>query len=167
MNEAYTVIGQIINTHGIRGVVKVYPYTDDLNRFSKLERIFVGEHKDILTVNDVFIRKNFVYLSFEGFDSINDVLPLKTSYIYIPDSERIPLEEDQFYIADIIGIEVYDESGQGLGTVEELLQGPANDVFVIRDGEKTWMLPGVKDFVLSVEPENHRMIVRPIEGMRE
>lgn len=165
MNE-YTLVGQIVNTHGIDGVVKVYPYTDEPYRFEDLERVYLGEEKTPLDIIKVSIRKNMVYLGFRGYNNINEVLSMKTKYIYIPKEERIPLKENQFFIEDIIGSKVLSKGGENLGTVKDVLQGPGNDVLLISEDRGNWMLPMVKVFVLSVDPDKKVIIADPIEGMR-
>ncbi|MFQ8697925.1 MAG: ribosome maturation factor RimM, partial [Peptoniphilus harei] len=119
IKDSITCIGKIINTHGIKGELKVDPYTFDKNRFSKLKSIFVGED-----LKEFFIKKvrvnDFVYLSFEGYENINDVLNLKGLNIYIKDEDRLELEEDQYYVSDLIGKEVYDTDGNYIGVLKEI-----------------------------------------------
>lgn len=166
MSDTFTEIGKIVNTHGIKGALKVYPYTDDPNRFLDLDRVFLGKEKTILYLDTVAIRKNMVYITFKDYNSINDVLRFKDSNIYILQEERIPLEENQYFISDLIGLKVYDEREIYLGEVIDIQQGPGNDIYLIKDHELTWLLPGVKEFILSINIQEKKMLVRLIEGMR-
>ena len=150
IKDSITCIGKIINTHGIKGELKVNPYTFDKNRFSKLKSIFVGED-----LKEFFIKKvrvnDFVYLSFEGYENINDVLSLKGSNIYIKDEDRLELEE------------VYDTDGNYIGVLKEILEYPANDIFVIEGKDKeTYQVPGVKEFIKKIDST---ITIRLIEGM--
>ena len=162
IKDSITCIGKIINTHGIKGELKVDPYTFDKNRFSKLKSIFVGED-----LKEFFIKKvrvsDFVYLSFEGYENINDVLNLKGLNIYIRDEDRLELEEDQYYVSDLIGKEVYDTEGNYLGILKEILEYPANDIFVIEGKDKeTYQVPGVKEFIKKIDST---ITIKLIEGM--
>lgn len=162
IKDSITCIGKIINTHGIKGELKVDPYTFDKNRFSKLKSIFVGED-----LKEFFIKKvrvsDFVYLSFEGYENINDVLNLKGLNIYIRDEDRLGLEEDQYYVSDLIGKEVYDTEGNYLGILKEILEYPANDIFVIEGKDKeTYQVPGVKEFIKKIDST---ITIKLIEGM--
>ncbi|MDO5713213.1 MAG: ribosome maturation factor RimM [Tissierellia bacterium] len=166
MNNNFTEIGKIVNTHGIKGTLKVYPYTDDLRRFLDLNRVFVGSDKTPYYLDSVAIRNNMVYINFRDYNSINDVLHLKDSFLYILKEERVPLQEGQYFISDLIDLEVYDEDDKYLGVIIDLQQGPGNDVYIIKDHDLTWLLPGVKEFILSINLKEKKMIVRLIEGMR-
>lgn len=162
IKDSITCIGKIINTHGIKGELKVNPYTFDKNRFSKLKSVFIGED-----LKEFFIKKvrvnDFVYLSFEGYENINDVLNLKGLNIYIKDEDRLELEDDQYYVSDLIGKEVYDTDGNYIGVLKEILEYPANDIFVIEGKDKeTYQVPGVKEFIKKIDST---ITIKLIEGM--
>lgn len=162
IKDSITCIGKIINTHGIKGEVKVNPYTFDINRFSKLKSVFVGDD-----LKEFFIKKvrvnDFVFLTFDGYENINDVLYLKGSEIYIKDEDRLELEEDQYYISDIIGKEVYDTDGVFIGVLKDVLEYPANDIFLVESKDKEiYQIPAVKEFIKKIDST---ITIKLIEGM--
>lgn len=158
-----TLIGEIINTFGIKGEVKIRPYTDNIKRFSKLTYVLLGEDKEELAIESVRYNKDFVYLKFKNFNNINDVLAFKNSLLYIYDEDREKLPKGKYYISDLIGKKCYKSSGEYLGILEKVEKFPACDVLVIVDGEITYNVPNVSEFVKDISQD---IIVDPIEGMR-
>lgn len=161
-------IGVISKTHGIRGEVKVYPTTDSPMRFETLDevKLKIGRTEKTLKIESVRYFKNLVILKFEGIDNINDVERYKGAELYIPREEGEELDEDEYYIADIIGIEVYTEAGELLGTVRDVLETGANDVYAVtRPGKKELLLPAIRDCVKEVDLENNRMTVHVMDGL--
>lgn len=161
-NNNKTCIGKIINTHGIKGELKIEPYTFDINRFSKLESIYVGEDLEVFYIKKVRTN-NFVYLVFKDNENINNVEHLKGRFIYIDDDDRLELSEDQYYVSDLIGKEVYDTSDNYIGILKDVLEYPANDIFLIEsDDKKIYQIPAVKEFIKSVDSV---IKIKIIEGM--
>ncbi|NLY08956.1 MAG: 16S rRNA processing protein RimM [Tissierellia bacterium] len=161
----YTTVGKIVNTHGIKGAIKVYPYTDDNSRFKLLKEVYCGEGKTIFHVNEVNFHKNMVILAFDEFDNINQVIKLKGELLYIKDEDRMPLKENRYYISDLIGLEVRNISGQTLGSLVDVYEGYANDVYYINTEKGMGAIPAVKEFIKKISIEEGYMIVDPIEGM--
>lgn len=162
IKDSITCIGKIINTHGIKGEVKVEPYTFDKNRFSKLKSVFVGDDLEEFFIKKVRVN-DFVFLTFTGYENINDVLYLKGSEIYIRDEDRLELKEDQYYISDLIGKEVYDTDGVFIGLVKDILEYPANDIFIVESKDKEiYQIPGVKEFIKKIDST---ITIKLIEGM--
>lgn len=162
IKDSITCIGKIINTHGIKGEVKVEPYTFDKNRFSKLKSVFVGDDLEEFFIKKVRVN-DFVFLTFTGYENINDVLYLKGSEIYIRDEDRLELKEDQYYISDLIGKEVYDTDGVFIGLVKDILEYPANDIFIVEGKDKEiYQIPGVKEFIKKIDST---ITIKLIEGM--
>lgn len=162
IKDSITCIGKIINTHGIKGELKVEPYTFDNKRFSKLKSVYVGDDLKEFLIKKVRVN-NFVYIIFEGFENINDVLNLKGLEIYIKDEDRLDLEEDQYYISDIIGKKVYDTEDNYIGILKDVLEYPANDVFIIESDDKSiYQIPAVKEFIKKIDSI---ITIKLIEGM--
>ncbi|SFC73255.1 ribosome maturation factor RimM [Clostridium uliginosum] len=152
-------IGQIINTHGIKGEVKVYPLTEDVQKFKKLKNVFVdGVERNILSVK---FQKDRVILKIEGIDSMNDAETYKQKYLEIPRSAEKPLEEDTYYVTDLIGCIVYDTENVELGEIFEVLSTPNNDVYWIKE-PKELLIPVLKDIVLSIDINEKKIVIKPV-----
>ncbi len=166
------VIGEIVNTQGIKGEMRVIPHTDDITRFELLDRIFilrrgVLEEKEIQTVR---YHKQFVLLKLKGIDDINAAEPYKGCEIQIPAEEALPCGEDEYYIRDLYGMSVYDEAGELLGALSDILFTGANDVYVIQPTDpdkKDILLPAIKQCVLNVDVAQKKMMVKLLEGLTE
>ena len=161
-------VGVITKTHGIRGEVKVYPTTDDPERFEELTEVTVqqGSRRQKLAIESVRYFKNLVILKFEGIDSLNDVETYKGAELYIPREEGEALGEDEYYIADMIGLSVFADTGEQLGIIRDVLETGANDVYIIRrEGQKDLLLPAIKDCVREVDLEAGRMTVHVMDGL--
>lgn len=165
----YTIVGKIINTHGIKGEVKIYPMTDDIERFSDLKKVYIGELKKEFNLQSVRYHKGFPIVGFKGFDDINQILQFKDQYVYIDDGDRIVLPKDHYFIYDLIDCEVFDMDENKIGYISNVLQNVSNDVYVIKDdaSQKEYLVPAVKQFIKSVDIENKRITIDPIEGMIE
>lgn len=165
----YIQIGKIINTHGIKGEVKVYPLTNDIDRFDNLKVAFLGDDKVKVEIDNVKYHKGLVIVKFKQFNDINDILSYKDNFIYVDEEGKISLPEDHFFIFDIIGCKVFDTKGNKIGKVIDVIQSAGNDVYVIEDEDKNkeYMIPAVKEFFNSIDIENKQIIIDPIEGMIE
>ncbi|MDX9917810.1 MAG: ribosome maturation factor RimM [Gudongella sp.] len=162
----YTAIGMITNTHGVRGEVKVFPLTDDPERFFELKKAYIGEFKDEVLPVNARISKDIIILGFTGLEDINKVADFRNQYIYVLDEDRIKLEEGRFFISDLIGCAVFDTDNNLLGELSDILQGPANDVYVVKQSDtKEFMVPAVSEFIKEIDVKNKKIIVDPIEGM--
>ena len=161
-------IGQIVNTFGIKGEVKIYPFTDDIKRFDKLEKVYVKIRKESkqFQIENVKYHKNMVLLKFKGIDKIEDAEKLRNAYIEIDREDAIPLEEGTYYIADLIGLEVYTDEGILLGKVDDIYNTGANDIYVIKDElGKQILLPGTHEVIKEVNLEKSKIIVHIIPGL--
>ncbi len=163
----YTIVGQIINTHGIKGTVKVFPLTSYVNRFKNLKRVYLGERKTELTVSSVSIKGKVVLVTFQEYDNINEVSGFVKDYLYVSDEDRITLPEDHYFIHELIGCSVADENGMILGEITDVLQGFSNDVYVVQRENHTFMIPSVKEFIRAVNIPDRKVTVHLIEGMIE
>ena len=167
--EKYLKIGTISTTHGLKGEVKVFPATD-LERFEDLSYVLLdtGREKLRLNIEQVRYFKNLVILKFEEFTDISDVEKYRGKELWIPREDAQPLEENEYYIGDLIGMEVLDEMDRRIGKIQDVLQSGANDVYVIsREDKEDLLLPAIHDCVLSVDVENARMCVHLLKGMEE
>lgn len=165
MNDK-TLVGKIINTHGIKGNVKIYPYTDDPERFKNLDYLLIGDGYKELKIVDMFIQKGFVYVRFEGHEDINKVLDFINSNVYIYDKDRVKLPKDRYFISDIVGMEVYDMEGLLIGKVTDVIENLANDLFQVQKTDSTiFYLPAIKEFIKEIDVDKKVVIIDPIEGL--
>ena len=161
-------VGIITSTHGVRGEVKVYPTTDDPRRFRRLKEVVLdtGREKLNLEIEGVKFFKQFVILKFKGLDNINDIEKYRQKSLYVTRKNAVRLQRDEYFIADLIGLKVQDEDGKELGTVKDVIETGANDVYGVEmaDG-KSLLLPAIKQCILNVDVENGTMQVHVLEGL--
>lgn len=161
-------VGIITSTHGVRGEVKVYPTTDDPRRFRRLKEVVLdtGKEKMNLEIEGVKFFKQFVILKFKGLDNINDIEKYRQKSLYVTRKNAVRLHRDDYFIADLIGLKVQDEDGKELGTVKDVIETGANDVYEVEmaDG-KSLLLPAIKQCILNVDVENGTMQVHVLEGL--
>lgn len=164
----YTAIGKIINTHGINGEVKIYPYTDDIERFSILKQAYIGDTKIKVNLSSVKYHKGLPLVKFKEYNNINDVLKFKEQIIYVDDENRVVLPKNHFFIYDLIDCQVYDMDNNYIGKLVEVMQGASNDIYVVKDdNHKEYLIPAVKEFIEEVNIDKKTVIINPIEGMIE
>lgn len=165
----FTIIGKIINTHGIRGEVKIFPLTDNIDRFNLLKYAYLGERKEKVVIENVRFHKGIVILKFKEYSDINDVLSFKDQYIYVDDENRVVLPENHFFIYDLLNCQVFDTEGTKLGFIKDIMQGASNDIYIVKDdiNNKEYLIPAVKQFIVDVNITNKKIIISPIEGMIE
>ncbi len=163
-------VGVITGTHGLKGEVKVFPTTDDPERFCDLDKVLLdlGTSKKELTVDRVKFFKQFVILSFKEFDRIEDVERLRGKSLLIPRDQAVPLEEGEFFIPDLLGLSVTEEDGTPVGTLTDVLQTGANDVYVVQTpAGKEILLPAIKDCIKETNPQEGYMKVYLMPGLTE
>ena len=161
-------VGIITSTHGVRGEVKVYPTTDDPRRFRRLKEVVLdtGREKLNLEIEGVKFFKQFVILKFKWLDNINDIEKYRQKSLYVTRKNAVRLQRDEYFIADLIGLKVQDEDGTELGTVKDVIETGANDVYEVEmaDG-RSLLLPAIKQCILNVDVENGMMQVHVLEGL--
>lgn len=160
-------VGQIVNSYGIKGFLKVVPLVDNNNQFKEFEKLYIQENKKYreLKLQEVKFSKNLVLLKVEGIDSIEEALKLKNLYLYAK-REDIKLEEGAYFIVDLIGLEVYTEEGEFLGILKEVLQPGANDVYVVENKQKEQiLLPVISDVVKQINIAEKKVIVHLLNGL--
>ena len=161
-------VGVITTTHGVRGEVKVFPTTDDSKRFRKLKEVILdtGKEEKVLEVEGVKFFKNLVILKFRDSDNINDIEKYKGCSLYVTRANAVRLKSDEYFVADLIGMYVFLEDGQPFGTLKDVMETGANDVYVIEmsDGREV-LVPAIKDCIRKVEPEAGRMEIHLLPGL--
>ena len=165
--EQFLQVGVISSTHGIRGEVKVFPTTDDPMRFKKLKKVFLdtGRERLELEVQSVRFFKQFAIVKFKGIDNINDIERYKGKGLFVPREDAVPLGEDEYYIADLIGMEVFTEDGH-FGVVKDVIETGANEVYIIESDEHGEVLiPAIRQCVLDVNVEEKKMKIRLMDGL--
>ena len=166
--EQYLRVGVIASTQGLKGEVKVFPTTDEPERFRKLKKVFLDTGKEYmpLKIKSVKFFKNQVILKFDEFQDINEVEKYRGKDLLIDREQALPLAENENFIVDLINMDVYDEEEQRLGTLTDVLQTGANDVYVVETEEgKEILLPAIPSCILEVDVEAAKMIVRIPEGL--
>lgn len=161
-------IGVITSTHGIKGEVKVFPTTDDNNRFKKLKECYIEWKGEMIPVKSKSCKffKNMVILGFEDYDSINDIEKYKQCKLYVDREHAIALQKDEYFVTDLIGLKVVDEDGNLLGELTEVIPTGANDVYVITDNTgKELLLPAIKDCIREIQLEKQEITVRLMKGL--
>ncbi len=161
-------VGIITSTHGVRGEVKVYPTTDDMKRFKRLKEVILDTGKEQMTleIESVKFFKQFVILKFKGFDNINDVEKYRQKSLFVTRKNAVRLSRDEYFIADLLGLKVMNESGEEIGILRDVMETGANDVYVIdmTDGREL-LLPAIKQCVLEVDVEQGFVKVHILDGL--
>jgi 16S rRNA processing protein RimM len=165
----YTIVGKIINTHGIKGELKIYPLTDNVERFNSLKMAYLGDSKELVNIETVKHQKGIVILKFKEYSNINDVIKFKDSYIFVDDENKVILPKNHFFISDLVDCVVNDVAGNNIGKIKDVIQGASSDIYVIKDevNSKEYLIPAVKAFVKEVNIVDKLIIIDPIEGMIE
>lgn len=161
-------VGVITQTHGIRGEVKVFPTTDDAGRFRELKHVMLDTGKETLPleIENVKYFKQFVILKFKGYDNINDIERYKRCALLIERMDAVPLEEDEYFIADMIGMKVLTDQGEEFGILKDVMGTGANDVYVIEHPSKGEVLvPAIKECILDVDIPGGHMKIHVMDGL--
>ena len=162
MNSQLLEVGKILNTHGVRGELKVESWCDEPEDLCNLKTVYVNQRP--YSVQKGRVHGNFVLLTLDGIHSIDDALPLK-GRIMSASREEFQLDEGVHFVVDLIGLEARDaDSGAVLGTITDILEYPAHDIYVI-DGECRRMVPDVPEFVRGIHAEEGYIAFSLLEGM--
>lgn len=166
MNE-YLQVGTITSTHGLHGEVKVFPTTDDPRRYDDLTRVWIegGGDKKPLDVEKVRYFKQFVIVKFRELDSIESVRGLVKKNLYVTRDQAVKLEENEYFIADLIGLDVYEENGEKLGRLTDVISTGANDVYVVTGEDREILVPAIRQCILEVNLQAGRMTVHLLAGL--
>ena len=165
--EKYFEIGQIVNTSGLKGVLKVKPFTDDINKFNTLKTIYIDMKNKLKSfeIEKVYFNKNMVFLKLKGIDTVEEAENYRNYYLKIERQDE-DLEEDTYYIVDIEGCKVYTDEDSFLGEVIEVFSTGSNDIYVVKsDDGRQILLPAIKDVIKSVDIKNKKITVHLLEGL--
>lgn len=166
--EQLLQVGVISSTHGVRGEVKVFPTTDDVKRFKKLKKVILdtGKEQLPLEIEGAKFFKQFVILKFRGIDNINDIEKYKGKSLLVDREHAVKLKKDEYFIADMIGMDVFTEDGELFGALKDVMETGANDVYIIEmsDGKEV-LVPAIKQCILDVDIENRKMVIHLLEGL--
>jgi 16S rRNA processing protein RimM len=160
------VIGRITRPHGVRGEVRVKVHTDLPERFGWLERVFVGDAPPVpMAVENARMNKEWVILKLAGIDDRDAADGLREAWLQVPEAEAIPLEEGEVYLYQLIGLAVREADGRELGRLEEIIETPANDVYVVRGPFGELLLPDIAEVILDIDVAAGVMQVALMPGM--
>lgn len=166
--EQLLQVGVISSTHGVRGEVKVFPTTDDVKRFKKLKQVILDTGKEHmpLEVEGVKFFKQFAILKFKGIDNINDIEKYKGKSLLVDRKNAVRLQKDEYFVADMIGMDVYTDEDVHFGTLKDVMETGANDVYIIQTADgKEVLIPAIKQCILKVDVENARMDIHLMKGL--
>lgn len=164
----YIEIGQIVNTNGLKGIVKVNPFTDDISKFEDLKYVYIQLKSELkkVKIEQVRYNKNQVLIKLEGIDSIEEAEKYRNFYLKTEKESQEDLGEDTYYIVDLIGLDVYSDKNEYLGKIEDVFPTGSNDVYVVKDNlGKQILIPAIADVVKEVDLKNKKMIVNLIPGL--
>ena len=163
-------VGILSSTHGGRGEIKVFPTTDDVKRFKKNKEYILGTKNGNMDVRVESVKffKQFVILKFEGIDTLDDILAYKGCSLYVNRAHAVKLQKDEYFIADLIGMEVFDEDENYIGKLTDVLETGANDVYEITtEDEKTYLFPAIKECIKKVDMDNRKITAYVMPGLME
>lgn len=166
--EDFLKVGVITTTHGVRGEVKVYPTTDEPERFLELDHVLLDTGKEFrdLEIKNVRIFKNLVILKFKGIDNINDIEKYKGHDLWIPREEGQELDEDEYYIADLLGLRVILDDGTEFGTLKNVMETGANDVYIIdTNAHGEVLVPAIRECIQDIDLEKNTMTIHLMKGL--
>ena len=166
--KEYFEIGQIVNTNGLKGVLKIKPFTDDITRFNELKTVYISINKKLkeFEIETVRYAKNMVFLKLKGIDTVEEAENYRNLYIQINRENAAELEENSYYIADLIDCEVITDEQVKLGKIVDVFPTGSNDVYVVKDDVgKQILLPAIKDVIKKVDVENKTIIVHLLKGL--
>lgn len=166
--EKQLQVGVISSTHGVRGEVKVFPTTDDVTRFRQLKKVYLDTGREMLPleIQNVKFFKQFAILKFKGIDNINDIEKYRGKSLMIDRDDAVDLDEDEYFIADMIGMKVCTEDGSEFGTLKDVMETGANDVYIIDSLEHGEVLiPAIRECILDVDMDEERMTIHLMEGL--
>lgn len=166
--ESLMEIGQIVNTYGIKGFVKVVPFTDNINRFEDLKTVYVETKKGLenFEIEEVKYSKNTVLLKLKGIDDINIAEKYRNCYLKISRENAVKLPEDTYFIIDLLDMKVYTEEDIYLGNIIDVYPTGSNDIYVIKNEEgKQVLLPAIDEVIKTVDIQNKKMVVHLLDGL--
>lgn len=167
MEDLFSV-GVITTAHGVHGEVKVFPTTDDANRFRKCKELLLDTGKGLKAVKPLGVKffKNLVILKLEGIDTMDDALLYKGKTLYVTRENAVKCNKDEYFIADLMGLKVIDEELKEIGVISDVLQTGANDVYeVTMPDDKTFLMPAIKECILDVNLSDGYIKIHLMDGL--
>lgn len=163
MKKEYLEAGKIVNTHGIKGEVKIMPYTDVPELLCEFDRLFLNKQE--IFIERSRVAKNMVIAKFEGVDTPEQAEKLRNKILYMH-RDDFELDDDTYFIQDLIGIEVKDaETGVIYGKIVDVMQTGANDVYVIKGSDREYLVPAIADVVVSTDIDKNEMTIKVLDGL--
>ena len=166
--QDFLEIGQIVNTFGVKGIVKVVPFTDNVERFKELITVFLEKNNKIeeKQIEETKFHKNMVLVKFKNIETIEEAEKYVNAYLKVDRENAIKLEDDEYFIADLLGSQVYTDENELLGKLEDIYNTGSNDIYVIKDEKgKQILLPAIADVIKNIDVENQKIIVHILEGL--
>ncbi len=166
--QKYFEVGQIVNTFGVKGMLKVKPFTDDVERFEELKKVYICKKEKLeeVEIEEVKYHKDMVLIKVKGIDDMNEAEKVKGLYLKIDRKNAKKLPKDTYFIADLLGLEVYSDKEELLGKVDDIFRTGANDVYVVKDESgKQLLLPGIPDVIKEIDLEKEKIIVHLLKGL--
>ena len=165
MKKQYLEAGKIVTTHGIKGEVKIMPYCDSAELLAEFDRLFIGKNHDEIIVERARVQKNMVIAKLEGINTPEEAEKLRNKMLFMH-RDDLELDDDTYFIQDLIGMEVKDADSDALyGTIADVMQTGANDVYVVRGEEREYLVPAIADVVISTDLDSNIMTIRPLDGL--
>ncbi len=165
MKKEYLEAGKIVTTHGIRGEVKIMPYTDSPELLAEFDRLFIGKNHEEVNIERSRVFKNTVIAKIDGVDTPEEAEKLRNKVLYMH-RDDLELDDDTYFIQDLIGLEVRDaDTSEVYGTITDVMQTGANDVYVINGMGREYLVPAIADVVVSTNIDDGVMSIRPLEGL--
>ncbi len=165
--SSFVTVGRIIKARGVRGEFKVLPLTYSLERFDDISRVYVkvGDELREFSIEYTRCEGRLVVMKFPGIDAPEDVKPLLGRHLLIPEGESPPLPEGVYYYYQIVGLEVYTVEGACLGRVTDIIETGSNEVYVVREGKKEYLIPAIRGVIREIDIEGKRIVIYPVEGL--
>lgn len=163
--KEFMSIGQITKPHGVRGEVKVFSLTDSLEEFRELEKVYIdGVERKITSCK---LQSDRAILKIEGIESMNEAEAYRNKYLKIHRNDAKQLEEDSYYVADLIDCKVFDTDGVELGKVYDVLETGSNDVYWVKGGKEEVLIPALKEIIVSINIEKSEIVIKPVKVWSE
>ena len=166
--EEYFEIGQIVNTNGLKGVLKIKPFTDDITKFERLKTIYIDKASSLLEfkIEKVRYNKNMVMIKLEGIETIEEAKKYRNCFVKIKREQEEPLEDGVYYISDLLKCEVFTEEGVLLGSIVDVFPTGSNDVYVVKNEEgKQILIPAIGEVVVDVDTNRKKIVIKVMKGL--
>ncbi len=165
MKKLYLEAGKIVSTHGIRGEVKIMPYCDSPDLLCEFDRLFIGKNHAEINIERARVQKNMVIAKLEGVDTPEDAEKYRNIILFMH-RDDLELDENTFFIQDLIGIEVRNaDTNERYGVIDDVIETGANDVYSIKGESRNYLIPAIPDVVISTDIDGELMLIRPLEGL--